>query len=395
MRDFLGFLLLILPLVIFLRIDFFFTVVYFLVAVYILSRLWMQRAIGHLVIDRQFVNRAFTGVDVKVDVTVRNTDWLPVPWLEVAEALPLELRTSLLPAQALSLAPHEVWRTSYSLTCKRRGYYPVGPLRIRTGDLLGLQGAVAASAPPARMTVYPRVVPLQSLGIPTRSPMVALPARSPVFEDPSRVMGVRDYQRGDSPRRIHWSSTARAGKLLVKQYQPAVARETLICLDLDEESYELRRRFHATELAIITAASIATHIVVKEGLPVGLALEGMDPVVEAVRRVSVPPRSERSHLMANVLEVLARIEVARGTAFADLLRHEGVNLSWGSTVVVITGHESDELMENLLYLHRTGFSPQLVLVQPLQPSERLRQRSGAVKVPVYHVWQERDLETWR
>ena len=93
-------------------------------------------------------------------------------------------------------------------------------------------------------------------------------------------MGVRPYQIGDSPRRIHWSATASAGQMLVKRYQPAIARETLICLDLDLTSYTGKRFYDATELAIVTAASIANHIAVREGLPVGLATQALDPLQE-------------------------------------------------------------------------------------------------------------------
>ena len=389
------FLIIMLPVVVFLRIDFFFTVIYFMLAIYALSRLWTRRIVSRLVIERRFVDRAFTGDDVDVEIRIVNGDFLPAPWLEVAESLPLELRDSPLPSHALSLGGHQTWRHSYRIYCRRRGYYMVGPLRIRTGDLLGLQGTVSARANPARLTVYPRVVSMESLGIPTRSPMVALPARSPLFEDPSRIMGVRDYQRGDSPRRIHWSSTARAGKLVVKQYQPAVARETLICLNLDELDYDERRTYHSTELAIIVAASVASHIVVRENLPVGLATEGVDPAAGEVRHVFVPPRSERAHLTAGVLEVLARIQTTTNCSFTALLRHDCVRLPWGSTVVVVTGRESDDLMETVLYLRRTGLSVQLVLVQQLVPTETLRKKAGIARTPVHHVWQERDLETWR
>ena len=50
----------------------------------------------------------------------------------------------------------------------------------------------------------------ETLGLPTRSPLAALATHNPVFEDPSRVTGVRDYQRGDSPRRIAQGSASRA-----------------------------------------------------------------------------------------------------------------------------------------------------------------------------------------
>jgi len=77
--------------------------------------------------------------------------------------------------------------------------------------------------------------------------------------------------------------TAAAGRLLVKQYQPAIARETLLVLDLNAAAYDPRSRIDATELAIIVAASLAHHISVRQRLPVGLTTEALDGI-EGERR---------------------------------------------------------------------------------------------------------------
>jgi uncharacterized protein (DUF58 family) len=232
------------------------------------------------------------------------------------------------------------------------------------------------------------------LDLPTRSPLVALRTRTPLFEDPTRIMGVRDYQRGDSPRRIHWTATASAGRLLVKQYQPAIARETLVCLDMSREDYGQRQRYTATELAVVVAASIANHVVSREGLPVGLATEAWDPLLEKPARFFLPPRSERGHLMS-LLEVLARVQLTTGTSFEDLLRHESTNLSWGATLTVITGRESEPLFDTLVYLRRAGFAVALILVQPTRPSATLQKRADLLGVPIHRVWKEQELEAWQ
>jgi len=376
-----------------LRVDFFFTIVYLFSAVYLLSRFWTRRSVDRLRIERRFTDHAFLGDQVAVDVTIYNAGWLPLPWLEAHESLPVELSAPPFHREVFSLGPHERQRLHYTLTCRRRGYYPIGSLTLRTGDLLGIGPHSLVQAAPDHLTVYPRVVPLQQLGLPTSSPLVALPARSPLFEDPARVMGVRDYQRGDSPRRIHWTATASAGRVLVKQYQPAIARETLICLDLTRDGYGQRQRYTATELAIIVAASIASHIVVREGLPVGLNTEAWDPLLDDRARHFLPPRSERAHLMS-LLEVLARVQIVSATPFVELLRRESVNLSWGATLAIITGRESEALFDTLVYLRRAGFAVALILVQPARPSPELQERTGLLGVPVHRVWTERDLETW-
>lgn len=394
MRDFAPFLLLVFGVAVLLRVDFFFTVVYFLVGIYFLVRLWTRRASEHLRVRREFLNRAFTGDRVQMNYAIQNDGWLPIPWLEVTESVPLPLQSDPVQSFALSLRAQETWHNSYTLHCRRRGYYLIGPLLMQTGDLLGIDKQTRLRVAPAPMVVYPRVVPLPELGIPTRSPLVALSARSPLFEDPSRLMGVRNYQRGDSPRRIHWPATARTGGLVVKQYQPAIARETMICLDMYRADYNPRRMYEATELAIITAASLANHILIRDKLPVGLATEALDSLHEETRRISVPPRSERSHLVSGIMEPLARIQTTESQGLPDLLRSESVRLSWGSTMVVITGSESEELYDSLLFLQRSGFSVALVLVHPEATPSALLGRAEALGITTHRVRTERDLETW-
>lgn len=393
MKHFWRFVILLLVIAAVLRVDFFFSVVYFFFAVYVLSHLWTRRSLEHLTIRRHFTDRAFLGDTVPVTLEVYNDSRLPIPWLELNEALSVQIATPPFHHVVLSVTPHERRRIHYDLRCRRRGYFNVGPLRVQTGGVLGFAPQSQTEIPPDSMIVYPKVVPLQRLGLPTHSPQVVLPANAPLFEDPARIMGVREYEPGDSPRRIHWPATASTGDLLVKQYESAIARETVLYLDLDEEHYERGQRFTATELAITVAASIANHIIVREGLPAGLVTEAYDPQAGDVVRFRRPPRSERAHLMG-ILEVLARVQVITGVSFSELVRRESVDLSWGATLTVITGSERPELFDTLLMLRRSGFAVTLILVQPARPSDGLREQAELLHVPVHRVWDERDLETW-
>jgi uncharacterized protein (DUF58 family) len=396
----LPFLLLLVGIALLFRVDLYFTVVWFLTGAYVLARLWARRAVHQIEVNRAFEDHAFTDDRVAVELRIHNRGPLPIPWLEIGESIPVALRETPFPSQVISLGPRRDQRCTYTLRCRARGYYELGPLRAEIGDVLGVEQRLLTIDEPRRLTVYPRIVPLDRLGLPTRSALVTLASRVPLFEDPARIIGVRDYQLGDSPRRMHWTASARAGRLLVKKFQPAIARETLICLDLDLVDYALRARHEATEQAIVVAASLAHHMIVREGLPVGLATEAHDTAEHddadppghssgkksRRRRMSLAPGAERSTLM-HILEALARAGVAPGEGFVDLLRQESINLSWGATVIVITGDVDDRLAESLLYLKRSGHALALILVRP----RFINVPAVPAGIPVHHVWQERDL----
>lgn len=391
MRRFLPYLFILFLIAIFLRVDFFFTIAYFFLAIYVFSRLWLEHLERNLLITRHFFPRAFYGDEVAVEVNVANNSWLPAPWLEVKESLPLELATPPFYQQVISLRAQESRKLHYTLLCRRRGYHTIGPLNTHTGDLLGLDNRDLIYKPQT-LIVYPRIVALHQLGLPTRSPLAILKTTKPLFEDPSRVISVRDYQRGDSPRKIHWTASASARKLLVKQYHPAISRETMIALDLDYESYDRRGRYDAVEMAITAAASIANFIMVQQRLPSGIVTEARDSLTKRTERFFLPPRSERLHL-SHILETLARVNITdRPAPFASLLRRESVHLSWGTTLIAISGHADEELLNALAYLKRSGFAVSLMLIKYEHIPPAIQAQADALKIDLHRVWNDLDLK---
>jgi uncharacterized protein (DUF58 family) len=392
MRRFLPFLIALFLAAALLRIDFYFTLAYLLFGLYLLSRGWSARSLDGVRYERRFARRAFVGDDPTVTVAVSNPGRLPVPWLQVHESLPVELATPPLHQTVLSLGPREQRTFAYHLHCRKRGVYQLGPLVAQAGDLLGLVPIRVAQVAPEPIVVYPRVLPIARLRLPTHSPRVALAARAPLFEDPARVTGVRDYAPGDSPRRIHWTASAASGRLVVKRLQPAIARDSLLCLDLNPEGYPARERGELSELAIEVAASLASYIVRRERLPVGLATHGFDALNRSPETFYLPPRAQAGHL-SQLLWVLARLQVG-GPPLADVLREVRPRLAWGTTVVAITGAAGSPLLAALGALRQAGYSVALFVVTGRHAPEVDRRAAATLGIDLHQVRLGREAEGW-
>jgi uncharacterized protein (DUF58 family) len=307
----------------------------------------------------------------------------------VNEAIHWSLATTSSLRQVTSLRGKEDCRFTYRLKAKQRGYYKVGPSVVHTGDILGLRPDFTENLDADYLVVYPKIIPLVELGLPTHSPQAVLPAALPIFEDPAHITGIRGYHWGDNPRHIHWPATAITGQVMIKQFRPAVARESAIFLNLTRSDYTRRYQEPAIELAITTAASLAYHILTKEKLPVGFYTTGMDPFNREIGYFQLPPLKEQSQL-PQILEILARIEPIDSSEFLKDLRHKAVHLSWGSTVIVISGKRSDALTEALLWSKHQGLNPVLVLVEMYREPGRLKTEP----IPTFEIGQEKDIERW-
>jgi uncharacterized protein (DUF58 family) len=378
----------------FMNLDFIFYILYIFFGMYLLGRLWTRQALQAVRYQRVLpTDHAFLGEVLEARLEIVNTGWPPLPWLYLRDNLPVQLHVPSSFHRVISLLSHERASFSYQLNCRRRGHYQLGPLYVRNGDLFGMAEEAKQWSELQYITVYPKIVPLRQLPLPSQSPFGELPSQQHVFQDPTRVIGVRDYTSRDSLRHINWKTSANVGRLQVKKYEPAISLETMLFLNLNREEYNIRSLVDASELAITVAASTANHLVEKRQ-KVGLITNGMDPLASEGRATSLPSSKGRSHLM-KVLEILARVEVTPTTPFTELLRRQSVRLSWGTTIIIITPQDTEELFTSLLQLRRRGFHVVLILVEMRVSFRESRQRASQIGVPAYHVWRESDLDMWR
>ncbi|MBN1220977.1 MAG: DUF58 domain-containing protein [Anaerolineae bacterium] len=396
MGNFVFFILILFVIAALLRIDFFFTIVYLFVGIYFVSHFWSLRVLGRLETTRTLQQRAFWGDKINVVLKFKNRSRLPIPWLMLHEVYPLTLCSPSFFRKVITLPGQETHTVEYMLSARKRGYYLIGPLTLHTGDLLGIRRELSHHLPADYLIVYPRIVPIAQLVLPTHSPQVILPTPLPLFLDPARPIGVRNYIPGDNPRHIHWTASAATGQMLVKQFQPAIARNNAIFLNLCRDDYAVRGYPGiAIELAIIVAASLANHIAVHEELPVGLATTGLDPLAEKQQQFNIPPRKGRGHLM-QILDVLARVQpIEAESYFLENIRQEAVRLSWGTTIIIITSHQSEELSQTLLLLKRSGFRVTLVLVDPTRSYRQVAEDPAQdLALPKFKIRREKDIEVW-
>jgi len=240
--------------------------------------------------------------------------------------------------------------------------------------------------------VYPKIIPFTSIEIPSHSPQGTLRHTLPLFEDPTRVFGKRGSISGDSLRRMDWKASASTGQLQVKLFEPSIALETFVILNLNAQDYYYRSRIDATELAIVIAASISNWIVSKKQI-VGMMVNGRDPLAADGKPQSIPPRKGKHHLM-HLLETLARVEIIENSTLVPLIQGQRYQLAWGTTLIVITGSAGDELLDELYQARRTGQNAVLILAGRDASEESIRRRANIFGIPVFSIASERALNIW-
>lgn len=333
---------------------------------------------------------------VAVTAVARNTGILPVPWMLLEDAIPKDALTSSPPrikakgprVTVAQLFPMAAKKLLYQLTFKQRGYYQIGPMLLESGDVFGLHRKFKVSGKPNFILVYPKMVPLEGYSITSRRPIGEVKMSHRLFEDPTRISGVRQYQQGDPLNRVHWKATARTGELHCKTFEPSCVAGATILLDFHQYSHRGGQFANAlTELSVTTVASLANTLY-QMNQQVGFISNGRDAAErvkeegwsqefrtrsiakrlldlrgesDRLRPVLVPTRRGGEQLM-RILESLARLELTTGLNFSQLVEESKPHIPRDTTVIAVLRDVSEHTALALGSLKRSGYAVTAVVV---------------------------------
>jgi uncharacterized protein (DUF58 family) len=335
-----------------------------------LSWFWNAHVLDRLVFERRTdADRCFAGESLRLTLRMTNKKLLPMPWVRVEDAVAARIQVRDWEAfqsespgtQIVSFFTALRWyeRITWHLTlhCPQRGYYRVGPVTVRAGDPFGFFSHRRLLPGEQYLTVYPRLVPLDDLGLPPRHLLGETNVRRTVITDPTRTIGTREYRPEDPFKAIHWKASARAGSYQTKVHEPTANLQIAIFLNLDtiQRYYEGIDQEHL-ERAISVAASIAQWADT-EKFAVGIFANGL--LAQTDQTLRVPP-GRRDDQFARILEGLARLTPFTYVSIAGTLEQESPRFPWGSTVIVVTMTMTDALRTALATLVTRGL--RLVIV---------------------------------
>ncbi|MCH6232035.1 DUF58 domain-containing protein [Microbacterium sp. CFH 31415] len=139
----------------------------------------------------------------------------------------------------------------------RRGIVTVGPATTVRSDPIGLLRREHAFEDVHDVYVHPRTTSLPSTSAGLIRDLEGSPTRRLVDSDMS-FHAIREYAPGDSRRQIHWKSTAKTGRLMVRQYEESRRSRMAVVLGVAEHEYADPDEF---ELAVSCAASLGLRAV--------------------------------------------------------------------------------------------------------------------------------------
>jgi len=251
------------------------------------------------------------------------------------------------------LRRHGRLRGRYLLRSVPRGRYPIEETEVVIEDPFGLERIAVDLPAGASILVYPRLVDVDRLfsesGARTPEGRRLLLRRPSGFD----LHSVRDYQQGESLRRVHWPSTAKRGHLMVKELEDSPRDETAVLLDADAGSVVGEAPDSSFELAVRAAGSIVkSHA--SRGRRAALLVNGSRPTYQRVHSFDGD--------WHRALEILAAVEPDGHAPAANMLADEAGPAARAVELTVVTSALSPRLVERLAHRALANHGATLVYV---------------------------------
>ncbi len=335
--------------------------------------LWSVASLRGLTVSRRpRLRRAHLGQIFEERFEIDNPGRLPRLWIEVRDLSPLPGTRGSHVVTLIGRGQRRSYLARSRLV--ERGVFPLGPTVIASGDPFGLFPVSRELPAQESLLVYPLMVDIQSFPNPPGLLTGGESLRRRTHHITPNAAGVREYMPGDSLNRIHWPTTVRRDKLMVKEFEldpladiwlfvdgegAVQAAEPYSAVDLSKHVFvhdqfaEIQLPPSTEEYAASIAASLARFYLHRRRA-VGLVSSGQT-------NTALPP-DRGGRQLGKILEALSLFRAEGSLPLSGLLEAQAQHITRGSTLVLITPTVRQQLSLTVDYLVRRGLNPIVVLL---------------------------------
>ncbi len=275
------------------------------------------------------------------------------------------------------IAPHEQRNYNAYTYLSQRGEFSLGPTVLYSGDPFGLFSYSMRLPSEKSLLVLPYTVDLQYFPFPPGLLPGGRALHRRTSEATPHAAGVREYVPGDPRNRIHWPSTARRNRMMVKEFDQDPQADVWIFLDsqkriqveqnslLDipeiDQLWLIKHNLEVTlpadtyEYSVSIAASVSKYFIQK-GQGVGMASAGQS--------VAVLPAERGDRQLGKLLENLAFLKGEGKLPLLGLIQAQAPHLPRGSIVVIITCSTEETVEVAIDELTLRNLRPVVILIDP-------------------------------
>lgn len=286
---------------------------------YLLKGLGYKRNISKAIVE--------IGEEFEVESILENKKIIPITFLRVNEICPSvieyvneavteKLSNTILHSMTMTLLPFQRKKRRYRVKANRRGRYLFANATLMVGDILGLKVFDSTLSPYNEIVVLPEKSVLNEEIVPYGDFNGDISVRRWIIEDPVLIVGVREYTGMEPQKTIHWPSSLKSGRLMVKKFDYTTDNRVMILLNVEScRPFWLNTDFDKIEKCISLVRAIAEELE-DSGIPYGLGSNGAI-MGRSVEEITVPGWGPAHY--EDIIERLGRLSQEINLQFEEMI----------------------------------------------------------------------------
>ena len=322
-------------------------VFYFILSFAILDLIWLliNYKLASLQISREIPAKLEEGDTLIFETIIVNKGKLALSNLVIREDLPFaEKKDSIKTILVDHLEADSTVKIRLECNCSKRGKYELRHVFLYFYDFFGLYCFTRKLGVYSEIYVYPKPFIIKKFPELKRgvSPWFGIETTHTSGED-DEFYGLREYKEGDPVKNIHWISTLRNNKLIVKQFQrQSYFRATLI-FNLESGKNFGKERDTVMEYMIKIAASVARYLICKN-----ISVE----IIAHSRDFVYMPFNKGMEHLENIMRFLAVAEPESKVSLGEMFQDYSAYISDNSSLICIMLDKDWEYLPQMLPLSK-------------------------------------------
>lgn len=172
-----------------------------------------------------------TGQPIRLNYRISNTSWLPIVHSRIQFSLDEKMAMPSHLSHIAYFSPQDTLSFQKDMTCEYRGFYTVGQVKITIFDPMMFHRRIVEFDRALDVVVFPRIVKLPDFLYSPKAQEGTLKARDRSIDDRTHILNVRNFQRGDALKNIHWKLSAKRDELMTREFHKTMSSRLKVYLD--------------------------------------------------------------------------------------------------------------------------------------------------------------------
>jgi hypothetical protein len=320
----------------------------FLIIIGIFLNTISQKYVLHNVFYKREISKNVVDIDEEFEImtVVENKKILPVTFIQVVEKFPTTLNFKLkavvqttadfiVNTSTMQIMPYQRIKRSYKVFCGKRGRYLFRDVTLVGGDLLGINNVDKNIEYSQEIVVLPQAADLSKEIMPYGDYNGDYSVKRWIIDDPILTIGLREYTGSESYKTIHWPSSLKSGRLMVKKFDFTAENTVMMLLNIEcSKPFYIGINQEKIEKCISIARTIIEQFE-EASIPYGL-MTNSQYCGGAVDENCIERAGSGVVHFNNTLENLGRIDTDACMGFEELLIKLIDNIGNFTTFVIIT-----------------------------------------------------------